>query len=231
MIGITIGEKHTWKDFGLKWSSVKVGMPSAKTNMIDTPGGDGMLDLTEALNGRVRYGTRTLEFGFDLPDRNFEAWSVKVSQIASYIHGQKLKFILDTDPGYFYYGRAEIDMAKSDREGSTVTIKVTADPYKYELASSTEDWLWDTLNFETGSVRETSGIVVDGTAEITIPETRRPVVPKFKCSAAMTVTFKGTDYQLPAGESENVFIEFYEEVTLTLKGTGTVSIEYQGGVL
>ena len=35
-----------------------------------------------------------------------------------------------------------------------------ADPYKYNVADSTEDWLWDSFDFETGIIDEGTEITV-----------------------------------------------------------------------
>ena len=57
---ITLGTKNTWDDWHLiPTSRPVVNPPSVKTNMIEIPGGDGVLDLTTALAGRVLYKNRT----------------------------------------------------------------------------------------------------------------------------------------------------------------------------
>ena len=57
---ITLGTKNTWDDcYLIPTSRPVVNPPSVKTNMIEIPGGDGVLDLTTALAGRVLYKNRT----------------------------------------------------------------------------------------------------------------------------------------------------------------------------
>ena len=59
--------------------------------------------------------------------------------------------ILDTEPEYYYEGRAVIE--DFDRVGTlgTFTMKVDADAYKYEIHDSLGNWGVDGFNFETGS--------------------------------------------------------------------------------
>lgn len=48
MLGLTIGEKHTYNDFRLKMlSSFVVSPPEPVVNKIQIPGMDGMLDISE----------------------------------------------------------------------------------------------------------------------------------------------------------------------------------------
>ena len=44
MKGIKFGNHHSWNDFQLILASKTIGTPSPKTETIDIPGGDGVLD-------------------------------------------------------------------------------------------------------------------------------------------------------------------------------------------
>ena len=229
-MNVMIGEKNTFDDWGLRLQSLTVGMPEAKVNQVDIPGADGVIDLTEAL-GTVRYGIRGLEMVFDIvagPER----WHGITSQIANYLHGQRLKVILDSDPNYYYIGRLSLDSQKSDYLMNHVYITGDMDPYKYELQSSLEDWLWDTLDFDNGLIREYKDIKVDGTLTFIIPGTRRETIPTFISDTAMQVGWKGKRYDIPVGESKIYDISLVEgDNVLVFYGSGMISIEYRGGIL
>ena len=47
--GIKFGEYHSYEEWGLKLISITIGLPEPKTVLIDIPGGDGVLDLSESL--------------------------------------------------------------------------------------------------------------------------------------------------------------------------------------
>jgi hypothetical protein len=52
MLGVTIGDKHTYRDFGLRWlEPYTIDYPEPWTFIVDVPGTDGQIDLTEALTG------------------------------------------------------------------------------------------------------------------------------------------------------------------------------------
>lgn len=229
-MNVTIGEKRTSDDWGLKLRSMSIALPEPKTNRVDIVGADGVLDLTDAL-GTVRYKNRDIQFVFDAMARP-EQWHSLTSEIANYLHGRRHKVILDTDPYYYYIGRLSLESGKDSYLTNQITILGDVDPYKYELYSSLEDWLWDDFDLDSGVIREYKDLAVSGSLSVTIPGTRKEVVPTIASSAAMQVEWKGVRYDLPAGETKIYEISIPEgDHTLTFHGTGTVSIDYRGGIL
>lgn len=213
-MNVTIGDKKTFDDWGLKLQSLVVSMPEAKTNYVDVPGSDGSMDLTEAL-GTVRYNNRELQMMFDVvatPER----WHSLTSDIANYLHGQCLKVILDTAPNYYYIGRLSLDSSKSDYYMNHMTITGNMEPYKYEVDDHDE----------------LKNISVAGSKTVTIEGDIKPVSPVITSSAPMTVQFRAESYQLEPGMNRVYDIEIARGSNLLLfLGTGTVSIEYRGGRL
>lgn len=229
-VSIRIGEKNTYGDWGLRASRISVGFPEAKTNLIDIPGADGSADLTEAL-GEIPYKNRNIEFVFDAVG-TYESWHGLCTDIANYLHGKRMKVILDTDPYYYYIGRLHLDSTKTDDTLHEIVLTGDVDPYKYELYSSVEDWLWDSFNFKTGIIRNYKDLQVKGSRTVNIPGRRKPTVPTIISSAAMSVSFAGKEYAVRAGEQKIYRIVVREGANcLTFTGNGTVSIDYRGGIL
>lgn len=230
--GVTFGQKHTYRDWGLlPKSRPTAAPPDVVTNYVDVPGLDGQLDLSEVLTGRVGYQTRDFSAEF-LVIAARTRWDTLYSEILDTLHGQRVKIILDEDPGYYYMGRVTVNTLKSDRKTATISIKAVCDPYKLEIAGSLDDWLWDTFNFETGIIRDYKALTVDGTLTLTIPGTRRPCVPTITVSDAMTATFGGKEYAMTAGSNRISDITITQgDNVLTFTGDGTVSIDYRGGRL
>lgn len=46
--GVTFGNYHSYKAWGLKLKEIKIGLPEVKTSYVEVPGMNGSLDLTEA---------------------------------------------------------------------------------------------------------------------------------------------------------------------------------------
>ena len=232
--GIKFGEYHSYDEWRLKLVSIFIGLPEPKNILIDIPGGDGVLDLSESLTGRMQYGTRKLEFKFDARDCNYTDWSDLVSNIAGKIHGKRMRIQLDTDPCYYYDGTIEISTSKSNEVTANIVISAHCQPYKMELAGSLEDWIWDTFSFETGIIREYGNLVVNGRLAFLIYGNQKEVVPTFYVDAAdgLKVEFENTSYDLKNGENKvlEIIIKGGEN-KLVFTGNGKVSIDYKGGML
>ena len=109
---------------------------------------------------------------------------------------------------------------------------MNADPYKYELTASDEDWLWDSFSFEKEVIRDYKELEVNGSLSLNVPGTQRWVIPEITVSAAMTVSYDGKDYELKQGTNKIYDIVIKEgENVLMFTGTGTVTISYRGGIL
>lgn len=236
MNGVTFGDKHSYRDWGLILKSRPViSPPSPKTLYIDIPGSDGVLDLTESLTGDVKFENRTITCEFNVIDSR-KRWSNIYSEILDYLHGQRIKIILDEDPTYYYVGRFQVNEWKSDKVTSLITIEGNVEPYKLEVCGSLDDWEWDSFNFETGIIRQWKDLTVEDSLTITVVGTRKTVVPSFivqsNDGSGMTVTFDGRTYNLSDGVNRVVNINIKQETqTLVFTGNGTVSIDYRGGRL
>ena len=166
--GTQFGDKHSTRDWGV-YPSIRpeIGLPETNTNYVEIPYSNVTLDFTEVLTGFPTYRNREITWKFLYIGKR-EDWSNKYSEIARDVHGKRLKIIMDEDPSYYYMGRCEMESWESDRLSSTITIKATCEPFKYELKSSLEDWLWDPFDFDTDVAREYKDLEIDGTYELEI---------------------------------------------------------------
>lgn len=131
MNGVTFGNYHSWNDWKLVRQSKEIGFPTPKTNVIDIPGTNGSLDLTEALTGTVVYKNRTLKFTFVTTEHlSGKGWADLISTIAAALHGLRLNIVLDDDPDWTYNGRCTIDEFSTSQALQTITITCDCDPYK-----------------------------------------------------------------------------------------------------
>lgn len=235
--GVTLDDRiHTSRDWGLKLISIYLPMPQPKTQLIDIPGGDGNIDLTEINMGRPAYKDRDgLELVFDLMDGDYATWFMKYSQFAAEVHGKKIKMVLDDDPGYYYMVRLELDGKKTNPVYGKITFTGTAEPFKYDLYSSAEDWLWDTFDFETGVIRELKDITINSANKtIEILGAGIDTAPVFVVTKAnnLKLTHEGRTYTLKVGRNRFPAVRVGEQdVTLTFSGSGTLTVEYRGRYL
>ena len=236
------GTVNTWDDWHLVPTSRPVfQQPLTKTNYIEIPGSDGSLDLTEALTGRPTYQNREGSFEFIVMNGYRSSWAGGHSRFANWLHGKKLRCVLDDDPGYYYEGRFTIDEWTSNNDGtwSNITIGYNVDPYKYAIRKSSEDWLWDPFNFETDIInKNTKDISINGSATVTIMNYRKPLVPTFIFTPTTSegkfsiVTEWASVTEIPEGNFKDPHIELTEgENIINFFGNGSVTIDFRGGSL
>ncbi len=232
MIDLFINGTNIREEYGICLLHHEISPAEPKENYVDIPGGDGAADLTTALtNGEVKYSNRTITMTLGNVDRSPMS-EAKYRNISNAFHGQEVQLIFSNAVGYYWQGRFKLDSWVNDDKVTEVEASCTAQPYALELLSSTDDWLWDDFNFETGVVRGYKDIVIDGTTTVTVCGSRKRVCPEITCSDTMSVTFNEATYELSAGANRIIEIVLSEGLQdLIFTGTGTVSIEFRGGTL
>lgn len=149
MKGITFGEYHSYRDLHMILAEKKIGTPSQKTESIDIPGGDGVLDLTEFF-GEVKYKNRALSFEFStlVPQSEF---MTLFSMVQNALHGKKMMISLDADPEWYYIGRISVSEWKADKRIGKLTIDCDCEPFKYRMTSQIVNLCGkNLLNLDTG---------------------------------------------------------------------------------
>ncbi|MBE6724980.1 MAG: hypothetical protein E7576_07270 [Ruminococcaceae bacterium] len=143
---ITFGNKNTYSDWHLVPSSRPVvDPPKPKTQYVDIPGADGSIDLTESLAGRPVFSDRqgSFEFivlnDFNLDNYSYD-WNSVYTAVLSYLHGKRMRMVLEDDPTYFYEGRFSVNGWKSDANNSKITIDYVVGPYKYPVSNGANDY-------------------------------------------------------------------------------------------
>lgn len=192
---IYFGDKNTWDDWHLIPSSRPVfSTPKVKSKYLDIPGGNGSIDLTDALTGYPLYNNREGSFEF-LVMNDYGHWFDRYSDIADYIHGQSMRIILEDEPEYYYEGRCAMGEWRSEKDWSRVVIEYNVGPYKWSLANSIDDWLWNPFSFKTGVIRKAifDGIEIPTSAAgaltfLPVATGTAPVSPSFISTVAATLT-------------------------------------------
>ena len=215
MRGITFGNYHSYNAFQLILAAKTIGTPSPKTETIDIPGGDGVLDLTEYF-GEPKYGNRKLSFEFSsvvIPEDFMTLFSI----VQDALHGKKLPIILDDDPGWQYTGRISVSEWKADRNIGKLVVDCDCEPYKYQI----------TPTVVTKSISGTSTIVLENSRKRVVPEV------KVTSGSGLTVTFgSGSVWTLASGSYLLPELELTEgNNTVTVSGTGTIVFTYTQGKL
>jgi len=246
---VTFGDKNTWDDWHLLATKRPVFQPPApKTVIVDIPGGNGALDLSTSLTGYPVYANRTGSFEF-IVENGYGLWAHRYSDIMQYLHGRAMKAVLFDDPEYFYEGRFSVESWESNITWSTITISYNVGPYKWKFQDSTEPWLWDPFNFDSGV------IFPDLFTEIMINSPsawdarffpgelfgQAPISPIFMVTGAVDLQVRfinqtlGIDeiMDLHNGANEAPKFIFHGDPTysMSFKGIGTIDIKFRAGRL
>lgn len=230
MKGVTFGTKHSYKDFGLILTSKTVNLPDIKTETQDVPGMDGELDLTDAITDDVKFKNRKLSFTFTVIDP-VKQFFIVLSEVTNFLHGKRLRVVMDDDKNFYYEGRCKVNQFKTDKRTATIIIDCDVEPFKTEINSAGEPWIWDTFSFVDGIIY-VNEVKVSGSATINLINRRKIVSPTFTCTSAMTVSFNSSTYSIPKGTTTVLDIRLQEgDNYVTFRGTGTVTIQYKGGSL
>lgn len=228
---------HSLKSWGLAIGNNNcIGDPKQETTYVNIPGSSGFLDMSEAVSGRPVFTHReiTIEFG---GIRGRTHWDGVISDFRNRIEGRVVRVIFDNDKAHYYEGRAYIIDFDRVRELGTFTLSIPmAQPYKYEARGVNDPWLWDPFSFTSGVITYIGKLTVSGSKSIRIPRGYMDAVPTFTVSDAprrLTLKYKGQTFALANGENRfpQILLGGNEEITLELRGSGTVTVEYRRGSL
>lgn len=126
--GTNFGGIHSHTDLNLIQQKVVVDPAAPKLNLIEIPGADGAVDLTEQPAGRVTYKTRKITWTFALYPG--EDWDAKHRQVNNALNGRACNITLDTDPEYYYQGRLTVKKHNVSGLLRQITVEATCQPYK-----------------------------------------------------------------------------------------------------
>lgn len=212
MKGVTFGELHSYRDLDLILSKKEIGAPSVKTKKVEIEGADGSIDYTDFF-GRPNYGDVTHKFTFSsiVPRSDSIAQYTKVKNA---LHGQKLRIVLDDDPGFYYVGRCYVSSYTNEKNIGTITVECECEPYKYKAS-------------KTVVTR-----AVDGTEVINLTNGKKHAVPVITTSAAMTIAFGDGIWTSNPGTYTIPELELVEgENVVSVSGVGNIRFEWQEGSL
>jgi hypothetical protein len=211
MKGMFFGNKHSFDDLNLILSKAEIPPAAPKFAFVDLAGGDGSVDLTEAL-GEVKFNNRECTFTFTvLPSDDFEE---KKREVSNLLNGRRFNITLDKDPDYYWDGRCSVNEYVSDKMLRQIVVGAVVAPYKLKTTQTV-------VNVPAGS-----------SVARTLQNGRRTVVPTITTTAETTIVFDGNTFKVGAGTHKILNIELKEgENRITVTSSGTTKFTYQEGDL
>lgn len=212
MNAVTFDAYHSYDDLHLILSKKTIGTPSPKTEIIDIPGGDGVLDMTEFF-GKTKYNNRTLTFEFSVIGERSEFMEV-FATVQQLLHGRKMTIQLNDDPEWFYTGRISVMEFETTQNTGRFMVECDCEPYKQSIHTTT--------------VSQT----VSSNANIVLSNDKMPAVPTITTNAEFLISYGGYNDLYPAGTFAIPELELWEGVNqVYVEGNGKISFTYRKGRL
>lgn len=151
--------KSAYDDFNLIIKHKVINAPDPQLHKVEIVGKDGAVDLTDYLTGKVRFAERQINLDF----RYLGVESTRtamVSEFLAFVYGKKIRYTFNDDINYFYVGRMTENTPEVSGAVFDLSTSITVEPFKRDLESSAEEWLWDSFDFELGVINELSEIAL-----------------------------------------------------------------------
>ena len=184
-----------------------------KISTVDIKGADGVLDLSEALTGDIKYSNREIKLTFELLDDS--EYESLISKIGAYVHGKKITFQLTNDDLYYYVGRASINDWECVKRKGKIVISVDCEPYKYRMNETI---------INVNLLNETKNII--------LTNERQRVYPSLSVQGNVVMTWNNTTYELSDGIYKLLTFYLTEgDNIINLSGNGSIKFTYRMGAL
>ena len=157
-----------------------VESPEAKTFYVDIPYGDGSIDLTEAVTGKVSYKDRLITFVLERL-RPKDSWQTYYNDLVKAYHGKTVRLVMPDMAGYHFIGRMSVgQFTRGDY--LSIPCEVLCKPYKLKNDVTT--------NTFTSTITESVVILQNEMME---------TVPTFTTSAEVTIKYGTSQWTINAG--------------------------------
>ena len=217
MIGkVFFDGKDTYTEYGLLLASKSISLPEVRTNMIDVPGRDGLLDASEVLAGEVTYKNRTIELKLTGVDTvSGKKWPATISDFCNKVHGKRVKVTFPEDTTHYYSGRCSVGQVELVKMMQAIPVTVDCDPWKYKNAKTTVSRSDLSTSYK----------------QLSLPNERRPVIPTITVAQDTTLLWGSSTINISAGDHILPAIRLAAgSNTLKAKvasGTGSITVTYQ----
>lgn len=208
--------KDTYTEYGLLLASKSISLPEVRTNMIDVPGRDGLLDASEVLAGEVTYKNRAIKLRLIGVDTvSGKKWPATISDFCNKVHGKRVKVTFPEDTTHYYSGRCFVGQVELVKMSQTIPVTVDCDPWKYKNAKTTVS------RSDLGTAYK----------QLSLPNESRPVIPTIAVAQDTVLLWGDNTINVSAGD------HIFPDIRLAAgnnilkakveSGTGSITVTYQ----
>lgn len=208
MRGILINNTvHTGNDLDLVLTAKNLPTPALQEYVVEVPGRNGALDLSEALCDEPRYNNRTLTFNFFA--NGSRAYVLELIDKMLAYHGTNITIVTDDHPDWYYQGRAKVEYEDKYYYVNFI-MTINAQPFRTALEAKTYEY---------------NNLVAK---EIIVENRGVSIIPKIIVDAETTIVYGDTTYTLSAGTYEDEALKLLNgKNTLVVTTTGKFTITYR----
>ena len=133
-----------------------VQMPEKKMKVLEIPGANGVIDLSDLLTGGPLFNNRDGEFSFYILNNGL-SFEEKKSKIIRCLHGKKHYMALTSELEFYYFGTFSVSFENDDSiNHAKCTVGYNLNPFKSRFDSewtenqSTGMFVWNVLELHEG---------------------------------------------------------------------------------
>lgn len=213
---IYIDGKSVKNEYGLLLASKSISLPEVRTNMIDVPGRDGLLDASEVLAGEVTYKNRTITLKLTGVDTvSGKTWPATISDFCNKVHGKRVKITFPEDTTHFYSGRCSVGQVELVKMMQAIPVTVDCDPWKYKNAKTTVS------RSDLGTAYK----------QLSLPNESRPVIPTITVAQDTVLLWGDNTINVSTGDHILPDIRLAAGNNIlkakVASGTGSITVTYQ----
>lgn len=234
--GITLHDKHSYRDFGAWLKSKTIGIQSTIKITETIPYMQGSYDFTE-LYGEQTYDDRELEYEFDLhatTDNPKKELRAKAIAFTNWLKSASKSELIDDDyPGFYFLAEAVDNIDIDDTEIYIATIKVKFTAYGLMIKNDLEGQTrWDTFGFLTDTLQQTK-FEINGAREIFLYNVGiRSITPQIICDSDFILNIDDYQYKLTSGITKDYRLSLKKGVNrIIVTGTGNIEFKFRFEVL
>lgn len=141
---ITANGKGLMRDFGLKAKTIQIGMPDIWQHLVEVPGRNGPIDMTD-FAGRPAFKSRQILMSLD-KEESYTDWLTKYTELVNFLYGNRFNILIMPDDKHYFTGRCLFNMTKDNDVITDHEFTITCDPMRTIIPSFEELY----SNVETG---------------------------------------------------------------------------------
>ena len=214
--GIKFSDIHTGDDWKLTLNEITLDPPEPKTYFVSVDGRNGDVDMSEALNGEIKYNNREAHFKFIMIDGTREERVALMDEIIQKLHGRKIEVILPDDQTHYIVGR-----------WSVLNVVATASHTEFEIDGNCEPWKYATIE----NVRR-EDVTSERREVVYVNNGRKTLIPEITVTGTVNLEFGDNKSTLSDGTYKLLNLKLVTGNNLiTVYGNGSLTLKYREAIL